>query len=322
MLTPGELTPAIVHSFETKCLGFFENKDVPKDKQVCKILAGLKDTRIQDWISVDRDRFLAMSFSDFMTEFRAGYLPEDWKEITCIELLGMLQNADAFWDFAVQVQTKNLLLRGTPSYLKETELCHRIESGMTQKLALRCHLEKCSKVEKFNEWLTEVKCVDDLIRVERAEFEQLAKATRNAGRRANTLAEPSRRANSNNSVTAASTSIANSNSTTCVTLPRLTDIERKLLSDNGGCFKCRHVFVPHLSTACPNGFPNPSSYKPLTQNFVDSIKQRLNKPVAALLQPNDTAGGPSSANMAPVAAVMGVSMNPVAYMPCQHVQCS
>jgi hypothetical protein len=87
VLTPGDLTPAIMRTYETACLGHFETKDIPADKQVRKILAGLQDTRIQDWISVDRGRFLELSFAEFMAEFRSGYLPEDWEEITRIELL-------------------------------------------------------------------------------------------------------------------------------------------------------------------------------------------------------------------------------------------
>ena len=180
-----------MRTYENACLGFFENKDIPEDRQVRKILAGLQDSRIQDWISVDCDRFLALTFTEFMVEFRDGYLSEDWEEVTRIELLGMTQKDESFWDFAIQVQTKNALLRNTPSYLDKEKLRHRIESGMSQKLALRCRLEKTSKIEEFKEWITEIKRVDDLIRAERTEFESLAKATREMGRRGNLIAEPS-----------------------------------------------------------------------------------------------------------------------------------
>jgi len=165
-MTTREITPTIICSFETKCLGYFENKDIMEEKQVRKILVGLQDNHVQDWINVDRDRFLALTFPVFMTEFHAGYLPEDWEEVTRIELLGMMQNESAFWDFAVQVQSKNSLLRNTPSHLDEDKLRHRIESGMDQKLALRCRLEKSSKIEGFNLWITEVKRIDDLVRAE------------------------------------------------------------------------------------------------------------------------------------------------------------
>jgi hypothetical protein len=43
MLLPGDMTPRIMHEFEDACLGYFENKEIAPDKQVHKILAGLKD---------------------------------------------------------------------------------------------------------------------------------------------------------------------------------------------------------------------------------------------------------------------------------------
>jgi hypothetical protein len=144
-------------SFENVCLGYFENKDIAEEKRVRKILSSLQDTRIQDWISVDRDRFLELTFQEFMAEFRASYLPEDWEAITRIELLGMTQTGLSFWEFAIAVQAKNSLLRGTTSYLDQEPLRHRIESGMSQKLALRCRLSKSNEKEDFREWLTEVK---------------------------------------------------------------------------------------------------------------------------------------------------------------------
>jgi hypothetical protein len=70
VLTAVDLTPAVAHSFEMVCLGYFEHKDIAEDKQVCKILAGLQDSQMQDWVSVDCDCFLALSFADFMKEFQ------------------------------------------------------------------------------------------------------------------------------------------------------------------------------------------------------------------------------------------------------------
>jgi len=168
--------------YKHACIGYFENKDIVPDKQVRKILAGMQDTRIQDWISVDRDHFLNLPFADFMTEFRAAYLPEDWEAITRIELLAMTQGDSSFWDFAIQIQAKNSLLRNTESHLSKHDLRHRIKSGMTQRLALRCRLEKCNDVIGLEQWLIEVKHVDDLIHMERANFKALAKATCKAAR--------------------------------------------------------------------------------------------------------------------------------------------
>ena len=67
MLTSGDMNPALMQCFKNVCLGYFKHKEITDDKQVHKILACLQDSRMQDWISVDRDRFLALEFADFMT---------------------------------------------------------------------------------------------------------------------------------------------------------------------------------------------------------------------------------------------------------------
>jgi hypothetical protein len=58
-----------------------------------------------------------------------------------------------------------------------------------------------------------------------------------------------------------------------------------------------------------------TDYKALTQSFVDLIKKRLGKPLAAVMNTvNDNNTVTASATV-PVAAVMGMSRNPAAYMP-------
>ncbi|KIM73216.1 hypothetical protein PILCRDRAFT_15406 [Piloderma croceum F 1598] len=279
-------------------------KEIAPDKQVRKILAGLRDDRIQDWISIDHDEILKLSFAEFMVEFKAGFLPEDWEEIMRIELLAMQQGSNSFWDFTGQVQSKNALLRDTDSYLDKDQLRHRIESGMNPKLMLCCRHEKSNKVVAFKEWLVDVKRVDDLLCADRAELEALQKVQRDSTRRSNTLSEPSRNIN----VSASSSSAPRDK------LARLTDAERCLLFDNEGCLKCRKVFVPHRSANCPDGFPNGANYKTLMQSFVDHIKSRMNKKsIAAIMQP---ANNPTvSSSTAPIAAIMGSSSSAVAYMP-------
>src|SRR5882762_5257277 len=45
-----------------------------------------------------------LTFASFMKEFKSLYLPKDWEEITCIELLQMTQGNNMFCNFAIQVQ--------------------------------------------------------------------------------------------------------------------------------------------------------------------------------------------------------------------------
>ena len=76
---------------ENTCLGFFDGKDIAPEKQVQNFFTGLCDDHIQEWISIDRDEILHLTFAEFMVEFKAGFLPEDWEAITHIKLLAMQQ---------------------------------------------------------------------------------------------------------------------------------------------------------------------------------------------------------------------------------------
>lgn len=309
VLTPGNLTLAVMHKYENVCLGYFENKEIEEKKQVRKILAELMDSRIQDWISVDHNGFIGLTFAEFMKELCTMYLPKDWEEVTRIELLAMTQNSDTFWDFSIAVQAKSLLLRDTPSYQDKEQICYRLKARMNPKLTLHCHLEKLSQVKKFEAWLTEVKCVDDLVHNERSEFEAYTKATRDTNRCNNIFTEPSCHNNTNYSVS------GSTNNTTQPTLPRLLDTEHQLLYGNSSCLKCHHVLVKHCSKDCPNGFPNTATYKVLTQAFVDIIKQCVKKPLAAVLPQTYDDDFDESAVVHPITAVMGLSHNPIVYMP-------
>jgi len=250
ILHAGDISPVVMRDFEDACRGYFETKEIPSDKHVRKILAGLKDSRIRDWLSTERDRLTGVTFDVFMTEFRAGFLDENWEEQVRRELGSMTQRNETFWDFAIRLQAKNSLLVNTASHLNVDGLHHRLEAGMSEDLALRCVNKKISRAGTLKQWITDVKRIDDLMRAERKEFETIAKQTREMNRRNNLLTEVSNRTNTSGEGRAR--------------LPRLTDSERALLQNNEGCFKCRKFFAGHLSKNCPNSYPDPNTYKPLT----------------------------------------------------------
>jgi hypothetical protein len=61
-LKPGEITADVICTYKNACFGYFDNKKIADDKQVHKILAGLCDSHVQDWIAMDHDHFLALTF--------------------------------------------------------------------------------------------------------------------------------------------------------------------------------------------------------------------------------------------------------------------
>src|SRR6267378_5454112 len=99
------------------------------------IIGGLLDSCVADWIDADCTCIVELSFGDFMKEFKKGYLDDDWEENMCCEVLGMSQPMNTFWDYAVSLQSKNSLLRGTPSHLSDEQIRHQLEAGMENHLS-------------------------------------------------------------------------------------------------------------------------------------------------------------------------------------------
>ena len=72
-------------------------------------------------------------------------------------------------------------------------------------------------------------------------------------------------------------------------LPSFTAAERALLMDHKGCFKCRVFYTAHKLTDCPDGFPDKTSYVPLTEaSALLAKKKQIKKektPAAAVIVP-------------------------------------
>ena len=210
------------------------------------------------------------------------------------------------------------------SHLPDDKLCHQIGVGMEICLSKKGSSEKLNKnkIVDFHKWLNEVKRCDDVLRPEREEYECIAKENRDMSRRGNYASEPSFcRAPSNNnnsSQTVPSASTMNT-PTTCKQCFELLDSKRKFLNENEGCLKCRCFFVEYPAVNCPNDFPNPATYKSLTQSDADCVKHGCEKPIASVGFSNApstsaTTVSPSDQMSHPVAAVLGMSHNPTAYI--------
>jgi hypothetical protein len=143
-----------MRQYENACNNYFVHKKIPGNDQVPMIVGGLLDTHMADWIDSDRIRIVELSFVDFMAEFRTGYLDED--DAQC-EVLGMSQGASTFWDYAVLLQAKNSLLRGTASHLTNEQLCHQLGAGMEVRLSKKIGTEKVNKITDFVNGLTKSK---------------------------------------------------------------------------------------------------------------------------------------------------------------------
>jgi hypothetical protein len=103
ILLPGDLNASVIREYVESCKGYFDNKDIAAEKQVCRILAGIKDSHYRDWISSDRPRIQSLNFDDFIAKFKKNYLNDRWEAKMHHELLTMTQGPKSFWDWAITV---------------------------------------------------------------------------------------------------------------------------------------------------------------------------------------------------------------------------
>jgi hypothetical protein len=144
--------------------------------------------------------------------------------------------------------------------------------------------------------------VDELLAADRCEFKSIIKANRESTQNTAALGKLSCCAN---------TSTANSGNLHRY-VPKLTEQEKTLLKDNEGCFKCRHLFVPHCSKDCPNYFPDLAMYKTITAKDIDIAKHaRKGKTVAAIAPTDNDSDTEPASN--PVVVILRQNVNPVTY---------
>lgn len=99
ILTTGDMSPKALVNLVNAHNKYFIAKDIDDKDKVKKILGGFKDVHIHDWIASDRECLLALDYKVFMVELHANYLPANWEDNVCTEILGMKMDKNTkFWD--------------------------------------------------------------------------------------------------------------------------------------------------------------------------------------------------------------------------------
>ena len=113
-LSNGEITPKSAKYFENHCMNYFINVKggIEENLKVSQILRCFENDLINDWISVSRDCFTELTFTEFMVEFRARWLPivreqNDHSKILSARLFPKKQ---CFEEWAASIQCLNVSL--------------------------------------------------------------------------------------------------------------------------------------------------------------------------------------------------------------------
>jgi hypothetical protein len=116
-LTPGQIMPEVLRAREMGCKLFFFHKEIQDEEKVKKVAWGMQDSIVQDWYQNNQEVFDAMTFKNFMSEVRTYWLPTDWSDTVRRRMLASVQGQRPFGEWAIDIQSQNTLLRGTPSHL-------------------------------------------------------------------------------------------------------------------------------------------------------------------------------------------------------------
>ena len=263
-LTPGKITPKILHRWEKSCKEYFRIKGIAESKKVESILSCLQDLRIADWAEANEAILKVLEFSEFMDRLKERALEKDWDHKIKLSMLWSKQGGCPFHEWAYELQTRNALLRGRPCHFSEEGLREILQNSMDPSLELRIRrLEE----DSLYEWIEAVRLEDEFVTRERELYRKeqggprsIANA-RTMGTRIENTAPTTQRQVMSSAV-----------------LPRLTPIERAIIFEHQGRFKCRRLYVDHKGANCPNGFPAPGTYKALTPEYAEAVKDSKNRP--------------------------------------------
>jgi hypothetical protein len=217
--------------------------------------------------------------NELMEQLCTRLLKDGWQHGLQKEILSSKQGSLRFNDWQNKMGAMNSLLVGTTFHIPTTALRNHLAANMHHDLASECDDNNAHEIVTFQEWVDTVMVLDQR-RFREAEkqrrlLEEALKTER--ARNAKVLTGPS--AHGNRTTTTNNTSVT----TSTPSIPKLTAADRTLLNEHEGCYKCRNFYVSHRGAKCPNGFPEASTYKPLTVADALAAKKKRKPVVAAVV---------------------------------------
>ncbi|KAJ7075751.1 hypothetical protein B0H15DRAFT_956247 [Mycena belliarum] len=296
-LHEGEISPLAANDFEISCLNYFAAKDIAAERQVAVILGCFRSQAVNNWSrpAVSRTRLMALTFAEFMAEFRTKFLRPHWEKTTRAQVLGSrMLDTETFSDWATNVEALHSLLIGTTAELDTNQLRYTLEAGMLPTLATLYGADDTApgiEKDKFDEWRSAVILIDErraftLEENRKAIERELSLQKRKAPETTDERPYKEKkfgegRKGASKPVSTASTS----SSTSGRRCPVLTADERKWLDKYEGCNKCRTFFAGHKHADCPNDFPAAEGYKPRTEADAKAAAKGKSKPIAVIMPP-------------------------------------
>ena len=268
-LSNGEISPKSAKDFENHCMNYFVNVKggIEENLKVSRILGCFENDLVNDWISVNRDRFTELTFAEFMVEFRARWLPHDWEQNVRSKILSarLYPKKQRFEEWAASIQSLNVSLRGTASHLDDSRIRLQLEAGLDEELQISARDAKAHEEESLHPWISKIKDLDNRRIIQRKRVAEAVEEAMKSNKKPFTSS--SRYANTSDNKSSSASSASSSRDFP----PKLTDEERRLLMEHAGCLKCRKFYAGHRAHQC-NTTISGKGYKVLTAQDAQRAK--------------------------------------------------
>src|ERR1700678_238342 len=168
-MLPGRVTPALLLQWEEHVTAYFDKVKTADIGKVASILTCWKDSEIDNFIKMHKDRFRSVDFTFpmFMTEIRKHFLDPLWEHnIMRTVVNSKMINSESFSSFANRVIAGNNLLDGTTIRLDVPTLRKTLLGNMSEFLASKIdrlkvsERDRLSEIVSFEEWMAEIVSID------------------------------------------------------------------------------------------------------------------------------------------------------------------
>ncbi|KAI0686299.1 hypothetical protein C8T65DRAFT_747470 [Cerioporus squamosus] len=280
---------------------YFRDCDVADDKKVMKATLQISNKVVSDWYHPDYERFDNMDWDDFTATVCARFLLKGWALQIYSDLFATKQAASELYsDFILNVEHLNSYLCNTEYHQSEDALRGILIANMCPNLWTAIGDPAIMQVTDYVDWKTFVAAANER-RLRNVEMINTLIVTCNNASRTQSTSKSFAKGPSLGAYSSLSSSQA---------LPKLMPVEKQLLNDHQGCYKCRHFYAGHLSGGCPNGFPKADSYTPLTEAM--AAKARATHTGKENIKPRTVASVDVNATNSDDALVAAVGVIPLA----------
>ncbi len=170
-MSDGEITPCVVNEFETLCETYFlqTGQTIAVAKCLPALFTSFESPIVLAWLISEHSRLVKLTFPEFMTEFRAEWLPGDWEEDYRKRIYDarLDPSKENFSSWMANIRRLNAALRGSSSYLEPKELRRCLESGLDNDLKGRARLERANEITDLSKWIQNIRNIDSRRQTER-----------------------------------------------------------------------------------------------------------------------------------------------------------